>query len=72
MRYQNFSKRNSLQIFLCFDVIWGQKEVKMAFFEELYFVGFCDEINFENPKKCPRKHQQGGKLEDSYSHKKIL
>jgi hypothetical protein len=38
----------------------------MAFFEDLYFVGFCDEINFENPKKCPRKHQQGGKLEDSY------
>jgi hypothetical protein len=22
----------------------------MAFFEDLYFVGFCDEINFENPK----------------------
>jgi len=22
----------------------------MAFFEDLYFVGFCDEINFENSK----------------------
>jgi hypothetical protein len=44
----------------------------MAFFEDLYFVGFCDEINFENPKKCLRKHQQGGKLEDSYSHEKFL
>ncbi len=61
-----------MQIFLSFDVIWGQKEVNMAFFEDLYFVGFCDEINFENPKKCPRKHQQGGKLEDSYSHEKFL
>jgi hypothetical protein len=40
----------------------------MAFFEDLYFVGFCE----ENPKKCPRKHQQGGKLEDSYSHEKFL
>jgi hypothetical protein len=41
----------------------------MAFFEDLYFVGFCDEINFENSKKSPRKHQQGGKLEDSYPMK---
>jgi hypothetical protein len=41
----------------------------MAFFEDLYFVGFCDEINFENSKKSPRKHQQGGMLEDSYPMK---
>jgi hypothetical protein len=27
----------------------------MAFFEDLCFVGFCDEINFENPKKMPYK-----------------
>jgi hypothetical protein len=44
----------------------------MAFFEDLYFVGFCDEINFENLKKSPRKHQPGGKLEDSYSHEKLI
>jgi hypothetical protein len=30
------------------------------FFEDLYCVGFCDEINFEELKKSPRKHQQGG------------
>jgi hypothetical protein len=50
----------------------GPKEINMAFFEDLYFVGFCDEINFKKPQKCPRKHQQGGKLEDSYSHEKFL
>jgi hypothetical protein len=44
----------------------------MAFFEDLYFVGFCDEINFENSKKSPRKQQQGGMLEDSYSHEKFI
>ncbi len=38
----------------------------MAFFENLCFVRFCDEINFENLKKSPRKHQEGGILEDSY------
>ncbi len=34
----------------------------MTFFEDLYDVGFCDEIKLENLKKCPRKHQQGGNL----------
>jgi hypothetical protein len=34
----------------------------MAFFEDLYSVGFCDEINLKKTQKCPRKHQQGGKL----------
>jgi hypothetical protein len=31
----------------------GQKEVNMAFFEDLCFVRFCDKINFENLKKSP-------------------
>jgi hypothetical protein len=44
----------------------------MKFFEDLYFVKFCDEINFEKSKKSPRKHQQGGKLGDSYSHEKFI
>ncbi len=45
----------------------------MAFFEDLYFVGFCDEINYENSKKSPRKkHPQGGNLKDSYSHEKFI
>jgi hypothetical protein len=47
----------------------GQKEVNMAFFEDLCFVRFCDEINFE---KSPRKHLEGGILEDSYSHEKFI
>ncbi len=46
--------------------------VDKKFFEDLYFARFCDEINFQNLKKSPRKHQQGGKLEDSYSHKKFI
>jgi hypothetical protein len=50
----------------------GQKEVNIAFFEDLCFVRFCDEINFENFKKSPRKHQEGGILEDSYSHEKFI
>jgi hypothetical protein len=40
----------------------------MVFFEDLCFVRFCDEINFENFKKSPKIHQEGGKLQDSYSH----
>ncbi len=32
------------------------------YFEDLYYVGFCDEINLENLKECPRKHQQRGNL----------
>ncbi len=52
--------------------MWGQKEVNMVFFEDLYFVRFCDEINFENSKKSPRKHQQGGSLEDGFSHEKFI
>jgi hypothetical protein len=37
------------------------------FFGDLYFVKFCDEINFEKLKLSPRKHQQGVNLQDSYS-----
>ncbi len=44
----------------------------MKFFEDLCFVRFCDEINFEKSKKCYRNHQQGGTLEDSYSHEKLI
>jgi hypothetical protein len=44
----------------------------MAFFEDLYSVGFCDEINLKKTQNCPRKHQQGDKLGDSYSHEKFL
>jgi hypothetical protein len=36
------------------------------FFEDLCFVRFCDEINFEHFKKFPKKHQEGGNLQDSY------
>jgi hypothetical protein len=43
-----------------------------VFFKDLYFVAFRDEINFENSKKSPRKHQQGSNLEDSYSHEKFI
>ena len=39
----------------------------MTFFEDLYFVRFCDEINFLDLKKSPKKHQQGGIWQDSYS-----
>jgi hypothetical protein len=46
--------------------------VHIEFFEDLYFVGFCDEINFEKSKKSSRKHQEGGHLEDSYSHEKFI
>ncbi len=41
-------------------------------FEDLYFVRFCDEINFLKWKKSPKKHWQGGHLEDSYSHEKFI
>jgi hypothetical protein len=44
----------------------------MVFFKDLYFVTFCDEINFKNLIKSPRKHQQEDHLEDSYSHEKFI
>jgi hypothetical protein len=69
---KNFRKQTHLKIILSFDVIVGQKEVNMAFFEDLCFFRFWDEINFKNLKKSPRKHQDGGILEDSYSHEKFI
>ncbi len=42
------------------------------FLEDLYFVKFCDEINFQKLKLSPRKLQQGGNLQDSYSHEKVI
>jgi hypothetical protein len=59
-------------MFFSFDVVLCQKVVYIKFFEDLYFVRICDEINFEKSKKSPRKHQQGGSLEDSYSHEKFI
>jgi hypothetical protein len=50
IRYKNFPKQTHLKIILSFDVIVGQKEVNMAFFEDLCFVRFCGEIIFENLK----------------------
>ncbi len=34
----------------------------MVFFLDLYFDTFCDEINFENFKKSPKKQAQGSKI----------
>ncbi len=42
------------------------------FFEDLCFVRFCDEINFENLKKSTKKHQEGGNLHDSYSQEILM
>ncbi len=38
---------------------------------ELYGV-FVTKLIFANLIKSPRKHQQGGNLEDSYSHEKFI
>jgi hypothetical protein len=46
--------------------------INMTFFKDLYFVKFCDEINFANFRKSPRKHQEGGILQDSYSDEIFL
>jgi hypothetical protein len=69
---KKFQKQTLLKIFFSFDVVLCQKVLHIEFFEDLYFVCFCDEINFEKSKKSPRKHQQGGILEDSYSHEKFF
>jgi hypothetical protein len=69
---KKFQKQTLLYIFFSFDVVLCQKMVHIKFFEDFYFVRFCDEINFENLKKSPRKHQQGVNLEDSYSHEKFI
>jgi hypothetical protein len=44
----------------------------IEFFKDLYFVRFCDEINFQKSKKSSKKPQEGGHLEDSYSHEKFI
>jgi hypothetical protein len=44
----------------------------MTFLKDLYFVKFCNEINFANLRKSPKKHQQGGILQDSYSDEKFI
>jgi hypothetical protein len=41
------------------------------FLEDLYFVRFCDEIMWK-VKKYPRKHQQGGDLENRAIHMKKI
>jgi hypothetical protein len=53
-------------------LLWAKKRLIWRFFEDLCFVRFCDEINFKKFKKSPRKHQEGGILEDSYSHEKFI
>ena len=68
---QKFQKHTPLYIFFSFDLALCKKEL-YGFFKDLCFVTFCDEINFENLKKSPRKHQEGGILEDSYSHEKFI
>jgi hypothetical protein len=69
---KKFQKQTVLKIFFSFYVVLCQKVVHMEFFEDLNFVRFCDEINFEKSKKSSRKHQEGGTLEDSYSHEKFI
>ncbi len=53
-------------------LFYAKKVVNVMFFEDLYFVRFCDEINFENLNWSPKKHQQGGNLKDSYSDEKFI
>jgi hypothetical protein len=67
-----FKNKLPFKYFYLLMLFGTKKRLIWRFLKDLYFVGFCDEINFENPKKCPRKHQQGGKLEDSYFHEKFL
>jgi hypothetical protein len=52
--------------FFSFDVALCQKVINVTFFKDLSFVKFCDEINLANFRKSPRKHQQGGLLQESY------
>ncbi len=61
--------KNTLpQIFFSFDVALCKKMLSLRFFKDFLFVRFCDEINFENSKQSPKKHQQGVNLQHSYSH----
>jgi hypothetical protein len=69
---KNFKNKFSFKYFSLLLFFLCQKVVHIKFFEDLHFVRFCDEINFEKSKKSPRKHQQGGNLEDSYSHEKFI
>ncbi len=52
-----FLKYFSLLILLC-----AKKSQLFGVFIDLYFGTFCDEINFENLKKSPKKQAQGSKI----------
>jgi hypothetical protein len=45
--------------------IWG-------FLKIFTLSDFVTKLIFKSSKKSPRKHQQGGNLEDSYSHEKFI
>jgi hypothetical protein len=57
--FKKFPKHTPLKIFFSFDLALCKNMNYMVFFKDLCFVTFCDEINFENLIKSPRKHQQG-------------
>ncbi len=52
-------------------LLWTKKRLIWRFLK-IFAVRLCEKINFENLKKSPRKHQEGGILEDSYSHEKFI
>ena len=59
---KKFQKNTLLEIFFSFDLVFCKKVCYLVFFIDLYFVTFCDEINFENFKKSPKKQAQGSKI----------
>jgi hypothetical protein len=59
---KKFQKHILLEIFFSFDLALCKKVSYLVFFTDLHFVTFCDEINFENFKKCPKKQAQGSKI----------
>jgi hypothetical protein len=59
---KKIQKHTLLEIFFSFELALCKKVSYLVFFKDLHFGNFCDEINFENFKKSPKKQAQGSKI----------
>ncbi len=55
---KNFKNKLSFKYFFSFDIALCKKVSCLVISLDLYFVTFCDEINFENFNKSPKKQAQ--------------
>jgi hypothetical protein len=67
-----FKNKLTFKYFYLLMLFGAKKRLIWRFLKISILLDFVTKLIFKTPQKCPRKHQQGGKLEDSYSHEKFL